>query len=67
MSPPPHKPKPNATIIFYKSVVIQNMILLLEKTFHKFVEHVETNPLIFNTLHFDKYSCLTIRLKKLWF
>ena len=33
-----------------------------KKNFHKFVEHVETNPLIYKTLHFDQYSHLAIRL-----
>ena len=28
----------------------------------KFVEIVETNLLIHNTLHFDQYSCIAIRL-----
>ena len=31
-----------------------------KKSFHKFVEHVDTNPLINNTLNFDQYSCLAI-------
>ena len=32
------------------------MIPKFEKGFHSFVELVETNPLIYNTLHFDQYS-----------
>ena len=32
------------------------MISKFEKAFHKFVELVDTNPLIYNTLHFDQYS-----------
>ena len=36
------------------------MITKLEKSFHKFVEIVETNPLICKTLHFDQYSRLAI-------
>ena len=37
------------------------MTLKFEKSFDKFVEYVETNPLICNTLHFDQYSRLNIR------
>ena len=34
---------------------------LKKKSFHKFVELVETNRLIFKTLHFGQYSPLVIR------
>ena len=34
----------------------------MEKTFHKFVELDKSNPLIYNTLHFDQYSRLPICL-----
>ena len=43
------------------------MIPKFEKSFHKFVEHVETNPYIYNTLHLDQYSCLAIRLNIILF
>ena len=33
-----------------------------EKAFHKFVEFVETNLLIYNRLQFDQYSGLAILL-----
>ena len=36
------------------------MIPKYEKSFHMFVEHVEMNLLINNTLHFDQYSRLGI-------
>ena len=32
----------------------------MKKAFHKFLEHVQTNPLIYNTLHFDPYSRFSI-------
>ena len=35
-----------------------------KKTSYWYVELVETNPLIYNTLQFDQYSRLTILLKK---
>ena len=31
-----------------------------KKAFHWFLKLVETNPLIYNTLHFDQYSPLFI-------
>ena len=36
------------------------MIPKFEKSFRKFVEQVETNPLINNTLLFDQYPRLSI-------
>ena len=34
----------------------------MKKAFYSFVELVKTTPLIYNTLHFDQYSRLAIRL-----
>ena len=36
------------------------MIQKFEKSFHNIVELVETNPLMYNTLHFDQYPRLVI-------
>ena len=33
-----------------------------KKYFHWFVDLVESNPLIYNTLQFDQYSRITVRL-----
>ena len=38
-----------------------------EKAFHKFVELINMNPFLYNTLQFDQYSRLTIILKIFWF
>ena len=38
-----------------------------KKTSHQFVELFESNPLTYNTLHFDQYSRLSIRLNIFWF
>ena len=40
----------------------EKLIRNLKKAFHLFVELVETNPLIYSTLHFDHYSRLDISL-----
>ena len=65
MPPPPRMHKHNATIIKKK---LTRMIPKLEKkTFHWLVEVVETNPLVYNTLHFDQYSHLTTLLNIFWF
>ena len=44
-----------------------NLKLEKKKKFHKFVELEKTNPLICNTLHFDQYLHLSIRLNIFWF
>ena len=67
MPPPPRMPTPKATIIYKKSVVIQKIIPKLKKAFHYFVEHVETNLLIFDESLINTYSRLAIRLKFFWF
>ena len=55
--------------LFEQLLLIQNMISKFEKknTSYWYVELVETNPLIYNTLQFDQYSRLTILLKKFRF
>ena len=40
---------------------MRKMIPKFEKCFRKIVELVETNPLIYETLHFHQYSRLTNR------
>ena len=50
--------------ILEKLYLIRKMIPKMKKNLkiHLFVELVETNPLMYNTLHFDQYSLLAIRL-----
>ena len=43
------------------------LIWNLKKAFNYFVELLETNPLIYNTLQFDKYSRLAILLINFYF
>ena len=52
----------NPTPLLFKKKLysIQKMISKFEKKNHKLVEHVETNPLKNNTLHFDQYPRLSI-------
>ena len=40
---------------------------LKKKNFHYFVELIETNPLMYNTLQYDQYSRLAILVKKFGF
>ena len=47
---------------FLAIVIIQKFVGNLKKGFHKFVELVEMSPLTYNTLLFDQYSRLFIRL-----
>ena len=57
-----HKCLPHLACINPKPLLfLKNYISKFEKkSFHKFVEHVETNLLINNTLHFDQYPRLAI-------
>ena len=62
MPPPPRMHKPNATIIFQKIIFYsKNDSEIWKKNVSLVAELVESNPLIYNTLHFDQYSCLAIR------
>ena len=60
MPPPPSMHTHNVTIIKKKCSQIKKLFRNL-KSFQKFVEHVETNPLIYNTLYFDQFPRLAIR------
>ena len=46
--------------MFWFWAKISKVILKFEIAFHKFVELIETNSLIYNTLQFDQYSHLAI-------
>ena len=62
MPPPPRMHKPNATIILKKCNLLEKLLRNgKKKNIHKFVELVETNPLIYNTLHFEHYLRLATR------
>ena len=61
MHPPPRMQKPNATII-KKKCNSKNDSKIKKKKKKQFVELVETNPLISNSLKFDQYLRLAIRL-----
>ena len=43
------------------------MIPKFEKPSHSFVELVESNPMVYNTFHFDQYSHLSIHLNSFRF
>ena len=58
---PPRMHKPNATSILKNCSYSKNDSEMGKKAFHQFVELVETNSLIYNTLHFDQYSRLAFR------
>ena len=62
MPPLPRLHNPKATIILKTFNLFENLFRNLKKVFRQFVELVESNPLIYNTLHFDQYSRLTILL-----
>ena len=62
MPPPPRMHKPNATIILKIVVNSKNDSEIWKKAFHLFAELVESKLLMYNTLHFNQYSLLVIRL-----
>ena len=67
MSPPPRMHKLNPTpILFLKIVINSKNDFEINKTF-QFVELVESNPLMYNTLPFDQYSRLAIRFNTFQF
>ena len=62
----PHLACINPTPLLFLKIVVNSKndseIWKKKKKIHWFVELVNTNPLIYNTLHFDQYPGLAIRL-----
>ena len=61
MPPSPRMHKPNAPIILKNVVDTKKDSEIWKKLSSSLKKLVETNPLIYNTLHFDQYSRLAIR------
>ena len=54
-------------IFCFWPIIRERIRNLKKKNFHWFVELVKTNPLMYNTWHFDQYSRVAICLNIFWF